>query len=336
MTKKEYYRGKLLAYQAIYILTNGSTRTIIRAFDVSLEEFDALPRSQLKITGDGIIESYLKLKRTFGAIASDEEYIRLARYACNPSDGRVLMLSKKFIDSLFTNYASNNKDYPKYTNHTLIQVDPGLYREIQGTYEVYLIEATLFEDLCIINNELRLLHNKTEKYDYKKRACFARSLIVGCFNLLESYLNGIAYDYYIDNLSNISIEDKNCILEINHKGNKKYLSLKDKLYKYPAIITKKTDATYSESDIRMIEYLLENEKRTRDSIVHSSPTINGSDLPDKMHNYINLSETDSFQTLKITIDIIKVIEKQIHNNTENLWWLSEADTDGLFPSSTFR
>jgi len=98
---------------------------------------------------------------------------------------------------------------------------------------------------------------------WNRQLSFAsRSILLNSFNLLEAYLNGLAWAYAKSNdLSSLSNNDKKLLLD--HSSN----SLRDKVMKYPRIIS---GIELWKPDDETFEQLLGNLKPFRDSMVHAS------------------------------------------------------------------
>jgi len=105
----------------------------------------------------------------------------------------------------------------------------------------------------------------------------SRSAILCCFNLIEAYLNGLAWKFSQDdsNLSALSQKKRNLILDTGKT------TLRAKIIKYPEIIS--GTALWTEND-EPVKSFLEIFKPFRDSLVHPSPF----DAPEKFGGYDKL------------------------------------------------
>lgn len=146
-----------------------------------------------------------------------------------------------------------------------------------------------------------------------------RSGILACFNLVEAYLNGEAWDFLrtcdVDNLSNKTKK----LLDTYSKP------ILEKLEKYPNKISGTTLWDRNDPEFEKFKDLI---KPFRDSLVHSSPF----DAPQKWGGYSKLLKvyelnTDIlFSTVSLTVNIIKRIFKHIHSEAKNIPdWLRELD-----------
>jgi len=146
-----------------------------------------------------------------------------------------------------------------------------------------------------------------------------RTTLLCCFNLLECFLNGLAWEFSQDpqNLSTLSKKQKELI------GNDNQASFKDKILKYPKIISQKELTKSTEEKIKV---WIELFKPYRDSLVHPSPF----DVPerfggyDKLKNIYSMDSTLALGGAVITCEICELIYAHIFESTSNLpGWLEE-------------
>lgn len=150
-----------------------------------------------------------------------------------------------------------------------------------------------------------------------------RSTILCCFNLLESFLNGLAWEFCQnpENLLNLSSKQSKLIQDTNQ------VSLKDKVFKYPKIISQQE---ISENEKQWIFEWIDYFKPYRDSLVHPSPF----QAPEKFGGYDKLQKLYSMdlelalEAAIITKEICKTIYLHIHGKTSSLpSWLIEFDAE---------
>jgi len=127
------------------------------------------------------------------------------------------------------------------------------------------------------NAQTELLRDRVKIGSLLRRKMFAaRSGGIACFNLIEAYLNGIAWDYLrtadTDALSN----RRKRLLEDSSSA-----SMRDKLLKYPEIIAGTSPWSTNDTDVTQF---LDVVKPFRDSLVHPSPFA----TPEKFGGYDKL------------------------------------------------
>jgi hypothetical protein len=329
---------KYKAYQAAYILTNSATKEIIAEFDESLYKLFELDEEGLEIAEKKIDSAYQEFKTLYGVIGTDEKMIEYATGAFLAGENRCMMLPKYFIKTLFTNYSHVNSKFSYLPEHALIAIEPGLNREKQGEFEVFEIESSLFEDMCALYNE----YVKKEvvigiKKTNKAKDALMRATLIAAFNLLESYLNGIAFDYYLENKSKLSEENIEKLTEKKKDGKSRYLSLRDKIINYPRIILSAVHPIFDETNCIEAKRIIQIAKEYRDSIVHPSPYCMAvEDTPNKIDKFYGLTGEDTLQFICDVISIIKKIDKTIHPDHSRLSWIFDLGEDGLFSDEVFN
>ncbi len=165
----------------------------------------------------------------------------------------------------------------------------------------------------------RSLKNKTAEFlPYIRRIEFAqRAVVLACFNLMEAYLNGLAWDYCQSNdLSSLSNRKVKLLTDTSTA------SIRDKLRKYPAIMVGRDDI-----EINGVSDFLDIIKPFRDSLVHPSPFS----APEKFGGYQKLKklyELDyhvSIMAVASTVLVIKSIFQLLERSNESPKWLNKIE-----------
>jgi hypothetical protein len=131
-----------------------------------------------------------------------------------------------------------------------------------------------------------------------RRQQFAtRTCLLSCFNLVEAYFNGIAWEFArrTGRMNELSNKKRQLILDSGHT------SIRDKIIKYPKIIK---DGPLWDENQEPVKSFLNEIKPFRDSVVHASPFS----APEKFGGI------DKLQTL-YRLDIT-VAERAVHLTTE--------------------
>jgi hypothetical protein len=185
-----------------------------------------------------------------------------------------------------------------------------LSRDLALLYNLFLDSESIADDFL----KKRVVHSTENSQS------LGRSVILTCFNLLESFVSGIAAEY----LMNTPGASK----DIKRKLEDNYMSLKKRLIQYPDIITGKSNLV-DESKPPFIKLLGEC-KRRRDSFVHcepgSKPTKWGYIKEDNFHD---VDKKVVKETVTLTIKAICHIWKCIHNKKKPSW-LPRLDKNGRF------
>jgi hypothetical protein len=178
------------------------------------------------------------------------------------------------------------------------------------------------DDLNKLNKD-RFSENKAKKEEISMLIsnfkCGSRSCLLSCFNLIEAYLNGIGWEF----LKNPSVID-----QLSNKNRKRLedttgITFKEKLLKYPEIISGKTLWDSPDEDI---EKLLEI-KPFRDSLVHPSPFSAPEKFGgyDKLKNLYRVDLAKANESVYLICKIIRRISEHINIDNEGPKWFADLE-----------
>jgi hypothetical protein len=165
--------------------------------------------------------------------------------------------------------------------------------------------------------------------DLQTRAAFNRRMcVLSCFNLIEAYINGIAWDFTeSQDISGLSKNKQDVLTSWQ-------ASILDKVVKIPQIVTGGSPGPLSQ-DKDPLKTFTEIIKPFRDSIVHASPFS----APTRFGGYDKLSKVYELklETVRTTVDLTVEIIARIHqfvggdSGKDNLpQWMPERRVDGSF------
>ena len=165
--------------------------------------------------------------------------------------------------------------------------------------------------------------NRTQIGTLTRQKSFAsRSAVISCFNLIEAYLNGLAWDYVQTHGTEHLSNRKKSLLEDTTQ-----ISTRDKLTKYPKTITDRQ--LWDEPD-EELEGFIGTLKPFRDSLMHPSPFS----APEKHGGYDKLSlfyrvDCDTgLLTAKLLVNLVKRIQKHVYEEQAVLpVWIDELDKE---------
>ena len=254
----------------------------------------------------------------------------------------MLLIPKYIIKELFEKYEGVIPDFNNLPEHIRIGIDIGFYKDKQGSVELYLLEAILFEYMCCLFNQTNKYFEKqkekgSDKKTLKTYDALFGATITSTYNLLEAYLNGIAFDYYIIHEDIIDIKTKGILLDFDYERNKpKYLSLRDKVLQYLKIIKNTQHPPLQENNCPELKFVLEY-KQIRDSIIHASLQYDIENYePKKEQNILEFK----YDELELIVDnmilLIEKIECEISGSTSRLWWLYKRDENGIFSDDVLK
>ncbi len=100
----------------------------------------------------------------------------------------------------------------------------------------------------------------------RRREASLRTCVLSCFNLIEAFVNGVAWDYaHTHDLSGLSKDNRNVLTE-----SERPVSIVTKLVRVPALVAGK-DAGPLHQTRDPLKSFIEIVKPYRDAIVHASP-----------------------------------------------------------------
>ncbi|WP_420643804.1 hypothetical protein [Candidatus Leptofilum sp.] len=163
--------------------------------------------------------------------------------------------------------------------------------------------------------------NKEQIAIFMRQKIFgAHSAVLYSFNLMEAYLNGLAWDHINSHdISNFSNRKKKLLKDTYS------VSIRKKLEKYPRIIAEKELWDVQENN-EMLNAFLDIIKPFRDSLVHPSPFS----APEKFGGYDKLRllyriDFDTgILTAKLLVLLVELIHSHIYIEVDNLpKWFTE-------------
>jgi hypothetical protein len=251
---------------------------------------------------------------------------------------------KFLIEKLCERYDGIVKGFGTFPSHIFVGLHNGSLREYPGEIELYLLEAKLFEDMCALFNmakesETNLKPHKQfqSKLPLKRKEALYRATIIAAFNFLEAYLNGIAFDHLIVNKDSLDHATKKLLTEWDDANSRPhYISLRDKVVKYPRVVLGASHAPIQENNCPELEYLATKIKPLRDAIVHPTP---GPDLesfePGNEKEFFALNFSEVERIVDCAVVLVRRIERTIKGDEHRLFWLYDRSPNGVFPETVF-
>ena len=150
----------------------------------------------------------------------------------------------------------------------------------------------------------------------RKTEAAKRQIMQTAFSLLECYLNGLAWSYFQKNNAALSKRKVNTLQDTSN------VTLRDKIRKYPSIIFNE------EIDESIYQFLLDEAKQFRDSLMHPSPFSAPEKFGgyDKLEKLYNLDIETISKSVKGVIEVIEKIESMKGNTAPIPIWLPEIKT----------
>lgn len=162
---------------------------------------------------------------------------------------------------------------------------------------------------------------RSEISSLTRRKMFAvRSAVLCCFNLIEAYLNGLAWDYVQTHGTEGLSNNNRKLLEDTVST-----SIRDKLKKYPKILVSRE--LWKEPDPELDKFI-DVLKPFRDSLVHPSPFSAPERFGgyDKLRLFYRIDKDTALDASDLLVRIIKRIHQHIHPDTQTVpEWISQLE-----------
>ena len=257
-------------------------------------------------------------------------------------------LSKIYIEQQwFSNFGEGRfTNWHLYPPHARIGIDPKAAQEDHDMrVEWRLLEASLFEDMAILWNEVISYDEEPagsvplldERIPSKRFRALTRSTARAAFALLEGYLNGIALDSLM--ILNDLTPSERALLD-ESKGDDRQFSpvrLRDKLLKYPRIALRRRHPLFQETDFEAMAGVIQFERKHRDSLMHPTPKFEERRDQPREQVYYDITRDET----RLIIDaVVRVIER-IDDELDGLFgrvsiWLRKRSEDDQYPNSMFH
>jgi hypothetical protein len=150
----------------------------------------------------------------------------------------------------------------------------------------------------------------------------ARSAVISCFNLIEAYLNGLAWDYVQTHGTEHLSNRRKSLLEDTTQT-----STRDKLMKYPEAVTNRK--LWDQPD-EELEAFIGTLKPFRDSLMHPSPFSAPEKYGgyDKLRLFYRVDCDTGLLTATLLINLVKRIQKHVYDEQTFLpAWIDELDQE---------
>jgi len=208
-----------------------------------------------------------RIRQTYKVCASPESLAAfLAKYEDNPD----YLLEVGAYFKAFEDPSLVSPQFAEWPRHAKIDLkSPHLDR---GFVEIHVIEAEMFESMAAMFNDARKYHEQYKASGDKTAAKYTvalyRGSIFAAFGLLECFLNGVAYDYFVIHEPTLDDDIKSILTDWDSVKNRpRYLQLKDKISKYQTILLGQKHAPLQPTNCPELKYLLDQGVPLRDAHV---------------------------------------------------------------------
>jgi hypothetical protein len=167
----------------------------------------------------------------------------------------------------------------------------------------------------------------------RRRAFNQRMTLIACFNLVEAYVNGIAWEHVQQGgAASLSENHRNVLTE-----DKRPVNTIDKIIKVPRIVAGRDEGPLHQSR-EPLKSFLEIVKPFRDAVVHASPF----DAPEKFGGYNKLTKLYELDmhvvdtAVTTTLAIVDAIHVFLGRSGSSPSWVPSRDERGRFDAETIR
>lgn len=230
----------------------------------------------------------------------------------------------------------------KLPEHARMSVDIHGIMARGAPREVRLLEVVFFEDACALLNRLLQLEEAIASGDktkatVKEAAACRRGAVASAFYMVEAYVNSLAFAALRDARLKLTAADRAKLEEWDPKrGRPRFLSLRDKLLQYPRIATGRSHPVLQDTNCPQLLFLCEEAKALRDAIVHASPVPqHGHGFPEKEMAVWTLSTDKVIGVIDNAIQLVRLLEVEVHGSAERLFWLQDRAVGGAFDRTVF-
>jgi hypothetical protein len=283
-----------------------------------------------------------ELRSSCGVKASSDDLRTFLVEARGVPEHEVLWAHVILLTRLLSAY-----DDQTWPPHAQIMLDPHGTEPRWPQIEVRLLEATLYEDMCVLFNlARRTLHSEAqqvgntrlEKGQLKTGGASCRATLTSAYYFLEGYLNGIAARYLVTHGESMEQETRDLLTEWDSKKKRpRWLPVREKILKFTRIVSGQAQSPIQENNCAELEVLTKTAKQLRDSIVHASPLPDHiTRVPEKERAVFNVTLQDAERVVDAAIGFVRKIEIAVYGSDKLLHWLEARGDDGFFSETAFR
>lgn len=259
-------------------------------------------------------------------------------------------IPKYILEQIFSDFSQLVPKWASIPAQTLIGFDfAGEYNQVD-TFEYFLSEIALYEDMCFAYNQAVGLQYKpragsVDKVRRKAHEFYLRTAVLSAFYMVEAHFNGIAFDFCVRTKGDrkLSEQEEEKLTEWSSQWNReRWVSFRDKILQYPKIILGLKDPPLTEDTCEEIKILTEEARVLRDSLVHNSPKIDLVVIEGKRHlispKIQSIFELDLAKATRIvdaSVGLLKRLNSILAAYAPKLEWLHERTAAGPFPEDVF-
>ena len=317
----------LKVLEAIYFLA--------KARDANLERLDFLRDNVHKLDRDeetrllAELEEEVGLARAhYGAIATNGRFLEMLEEA-RAAPGYVYLMKIVIDREFFGRYEQTFSRWLHVPLHALVVFDAKVNHDVR---QILTPEGAFYRDAFFHISQAREITKKEP--DLRKRKLedqlallsYSRAAVTAVFSFLEAYLNGIAYDCFMQKHDELALDDHDLLGEWNsRKKRRRFVQFETKLFAYPRVVAQAYGLTLDVSGLEAPTFLAEESKKVRDALVHPSTYVDPiSRQPEKLFFITGAGLEAAEQIFTAAREYVLAVEKGIGKDLkESMPWIFE-------------
>lgn len=333
-------------YCALRLLLNAASTDERLAMEETLRQLESVPRRDLKRLDAEVRQQVRALRREFGVVATRADL----QFLIDPKAtglGDALYVSKHALDGLVHHYERRLDIYPKLPPHARIRVCVFNPAKPAPGIEVFVLEASLFEDMAALwNSAIEASAQPAPEgaaapapdgISHKSYNALLRATAKAGFNLIEGYLNGLAFDILV--ATQVSPEDETKLREWDAtRSRPSPMTLRDKILQYPKIALGVAHPPLTEGNCPAMRRVVELQDTLRHSLIHPTPQARGVPYPQptREESYWNIRQSQVSELCDSAIALIRALDNVLGSRFGTTdYWLHDRTPEGRFPDTTF-
>jgi hypothetical protein len=281
-------------------------------------------------------------RRALGVIASSEDLLGFLEAAEATPSGQVALPFLSELRALFMDYSRVWPDSTRLPAHARVVLDiHGCGANGAPLRGWRLLEASSYEDMAALWNFVHeragVDTSEAPAPERKVLHALCRAALAASVYFVEAYLNGLAFDYLAESSDAATEDEKSILSDWDFKKDRpRFLSLRDKVFRYQSIILKAQHPPLQPSNCPELERILDAAGLIRNPLAHPSPHLNPrSGAPDKEIAIFNIRVETVRSAVDSAVVVVRKLDALVHSAPLVSAWLFDRAPSGEFPSETF-
>lgn len=278
------------------------------------------------------------MRAAYGLKALPEQLRAFREEAKRVAEGEVVWARKALLSALLSAY-----DGHSWPAHAQFMIDPHGKQPRWPRLEIRLLEATLYEDMCVLFNLLLRTQQAIDRQEPNKITrktvdALCRATLTSAYYFVESYINGVAMRYLATHGPTLDQESRDVLTEWDSRNQRpKPLPMREKILKFTKIARGSAHPPIQESNCPEMRILTKISKQFRDSIVHASAIPDRiTRIPEKEMAVFTVTLRDAEQAVDASVGFVRKAEIAVFGSDTLLHWMKERGVDGFFPESALE